>query len=132
MAGGLRYETGREMPPGMQELMAKRIIEEIVNNAQQVVETCIQVTEKTVEKIVENESLVMLAALKMVDADCSFCKYAGGKLPCEEHSIVFPCVVCRYSNCPCNGCRENSKYEWCGAEEALRRLAEMGEKYAKK
>lgn len=131
MAGGLRYESGREMPPGMQELMAKRIIEEIVNNAQQVVETCVQVAEKTVETIVENESLVMLAVIKTIDADCSFCKYAGGKLPCEADSIVISCAGCQY-DCPCNGCRENSKYEWCGAEEAIRRLPEIGEEYAKK
>lgn len=115
MAGGLRYETGREMPSGMQEIFANHIVEEI--------------TKREAEQIACEAMLK--AALKMVDADCSFCKYAGGKLPCEEESIAFPCAGCQYG-CPCNGCRENSQYEWCGAEEALMRLAEMGEKYAEK
>ena len=29
MAGGLRYETGRDMPPGMQELTADKLIEKL-------------------------------------------------------------------------------------------------------
>ena len=33
MAGGLRYETGREMPPGMQELAADKLVEQLRNAA---------------------------------------------------------------------------------------------------
>lgn len=105
MAGGLRYETGREMPPGMQELMANRFVEQIRQNAVQ-------------------NAVVMLAVLKTVDMDCEFCKYAGGKMPCAEDSIAFSCDGCQY-DCPCNDCRNNSKYEWCGAEEAQNRLVLM-------
>lgn len=105
MAGGLRYETGREMPPGMQELMAKRFVEQLKQNAVQ-------------------NAVVMAEVLKKVDVDCEFCKNAGGNTPCNDDSIAFSCDGCAY-DCPCNGCRENSKYEWCGADEALNRLGLM-------
>lgn len=98
MAGGLRYETGREMPPGMQALAAN--------------------------KFIEIEAGVMLQVLKEVDMDCQFCCHASFEVPCAEETPMVFCDKCKYT-CPCSGCRDNSKYEWCGAEEARRRLAKM-------
>lgn len=95
MANGLRYESGRDMPPGMQALMA--------------------------DKILEIEAAVMLQVLKLVDVDCTFCKHASVDVPCIENVPMVFCDKCPYT-CPCSGCIENSKYEWCGAKEALCRL----------
>lgn len=98
MVNGLCYESGREMPHGMQVLAAG--------------------------KIIENEAAVMLQVLKEVDVNCQFCKHAGFNPPCAEDTVITPCGACQYPcNCPCRGCHENSKYEWCGATEALRILA---------
>lgn len=97
MANGLCYESGRDMPPGMQVLAAG--------------------------KIIENEAAVMLQALKEVDVDCTFCKHAHFDVPCAEEEGLPSCKKCTYE-CPCRGCHENSKYEWCGATEARKRLAE--------
>ena len=96
MPNGLCYESGREMPPGMQILAAG--------------------------KIIENEAAVMLQVLKEVDVDCQYCKYAGFNPPCAEEPFLIECGKCRYA-CPCRDCHENSKYEWCGATEALKRLS---------
>lgn len=99
MANGLRYESSKDMPQGMQALMA--------------------------EKIVEIEAAVMLQVLKLVDVDCTFCKHASFDVPCiEEVPLVF-CDKCPYT-CPCSGCIENSKYEWCGSVEAMRRMKGVG------
>lgn len=96
MSNGLSYESGREMPPGMQMLAAG--------------------------KIIENEAAVMLQVLQEVDVDCRFCKHTYFNPPCAEEPLFIECGKCQYT-CPCRGCHENSKYEWCGATEALKRLA---------
>lgn len=101
MGNGLRYETGRDMPPGMQELAAKSIL--------------------------SKEAGVMLQVLKEVDADCTFCARAGMELPCADETPIVLCRECQRMDCPCYGCIENSQYRWCGAEEALKRLAKIAE-----
>lgn len=105
MAKGLSYGSGRDMPPGMQALAAS--------------------------KFIELEAAMMLQVLKEVDIDCQFCKHAGFGAPCldeEEEELVTSCDKCQHT-CSCRGCYDNSKYEWCGATEARKRLTEMkGEK----
>ena len=75
-----------------------------------------------------NEAGAMLAVLQQVDVDCKFCVAAGKEPPCIEDEDEPPCTECMYAQCLCKGCVENSKYQWCGAEEALRRLAMMKQK----
>ena len=98
MTKGLRYETGRDMPAGMQVL--------------------------AVGKIIENEAAAMLLVLQEVDVDCQFCKHANFNVPCAETETLPRCKECQYV-CPCRECHENSKYEWCGAAEANKRLADL-------
>lgn len=98
VANGLTFERGRDMPLGMQILAATKIIEQ-----------------KTDPK---------LQALMEVDVDCSFCLHATLEPPCADEVPMVFCTKCPYT-CPCSECYENSKYEWCGDEEALRRLADM-------
>lgn len=100
MSKGLSYESGRDMPPGMQVLAAG--------------------------KIIEIEAAVMLQVLKEVDVECAFCKYANFNPPCAEEAAMTTCDKCQYV-CPCRGCHENDKYEWCGATEARKRLAKRKE-----
>lgn len=102
MAGGLRYETGRDMPPGMQIAAAKEFL-------------C-------------REAGTMLAVLQQVDENCEFCVNAGHEYPCSDVTPEDWCPNCKATDCPCHGCVENSKYQWCGAEEAMRRLAMMKQK----
>ena len=64
----------------------------------------------------------MLAALMEVDVECRFCSRAEAVLPCADETPVPWCRECQRTECPCFGCHENSRYTWCGAEEALRRL----------
>lgn len=97
MSNGLCYESGRDMPPGMQVAMAKKIIEE--------------------------EAKVRLEVVMELDIDCLFCKHATFDTPCIEKEELPDCEKCQCI-CNCRGCVDNSKYEWCGATEARRRLAE--------
>lgn len=97
MANGLTFERGRDMPLGMQILAAT--------------------------KIIEQKADPKLQALMEVDVDCTFCLHATFEPPCADEEPMVFCAKCP-DTCPCGGCYENSKYEWCGDEEALRRLAE--------
>ena len=99
MAGGLRYDSGRDMPSGMQMAAAKEFL-------------C-------------NEAGAMLAVLKEVDTECRFCVNARTENPCVDSAPENWCPECSYTQCECHGCKNNSKYRWCGAAEALHRLAEM-------
>ena len=99
MAGGLRYESGRDMPPGMQIAAAREFL-------------C-------------REAGVMLAALQDVDAECKYCLYASMDTPCTDQAVATACTECEHEQCPCHGCEENSKYKWCGAEKAQKRLLAM-------
>ena len=101
MAGGLHYDTGRDMPPGMQEMVIKSVL--------------------------SKEAGVLLQALKNVDVDCRFCARANLELPCADETPIPICKQCQRTECPCFGCMGNSGYRWCGAEEALRRLAATNE-----
>ena len=96
MAGGLSYDSGREMPQGMQIAAAKQFL--------------------------GNEAAAMLAVLKLVDVDCEFCINAWNEMPCADTIPEVWCPECKEQKCHCCGCTDNSKYQWCGAEEALRRL----------
>ena len=97
MANGLTFERGRDMPLGMQILAAT--------------------------KIIERKSDPKLLALMDTDVDCRYCIHAVQEKPCLYEELMVPCSKCTHT-CICAGCYENSKYEWCGDEEALRRLAE--------
>lgn len=98
MAGGLRYESGRDMPPGMQVLAAG--------------------------KMLELEAAAMLQAIKQVDMDCTFCKHANCDPPCTRAVPMVFCNNCGYV-CHCKGCVDNCRYEWCGAVEARMRMKMM-------
>ena len=101
MAKGLCYESGRDMPPGMQALAAN--------------------------KMIELEAAMMLQVLKETDIDCQFCRHASFEIPCldmDEEDMLPSCDICQHV-CHCRGCYDNNKYEWCGATEARKRLAEM-------
>ena len=102
MVGGLHYDTGRDMPPGMQEMAARSIL--------------------------SKEAGVMLQVLKEVDADCQFCARAGMEQPCAAETPIPLCKDCQRTECPCFGCVDNSGYRWCGAEEALKRLSQIAER----
>lgn len=106
MSRGLQYDSGRDMPPGMQVAMAR--------------------------KIIENEVAALIAALKETDADCQFCTHAWNEAPCmdipaTDEIIVAGCGACPNEECTCHSCKEKSNYKWCGAEEANRRLAAIAE-----
>lgn len=102
MSGGLRYESGRDMPPGMQIAAAKEFL-------------C-------------REAGAMLAVLQQVDVDCRFCMHTDEEVPCAEEAVLTGCDKCQHTKCKCCDCKDNSKYQWCGAEEAMRRLAVMKQK----
>ena len=94
------------MPPGMQVAMAR--------------------------KIIENEVAALIAALKETDVDCKFCTHAWNEAPCMDLPIdseifVAGCCTCHHEECTCHGCKQKSNYQWCGAEEANRRLAAIAE-----
>ena len=99
MSNGLRYDSGRDMPPGMQIVAAKQFL-------------C-------------NEAGAMLAVLQHVDKECEFCVNAWKETPCWDSIPDEWCPDCKEKSCPCCECVGNSKYQWCGAEEAMRRLAAM-------
>lgn len=103
MQNGLRYESGRDMPPGMQIAAAKAFL-------------C-------------SEAGAMLAALQVADTACMFC-VNNRKTNCLGADITPEnwCTECLYTGCACYGCADKSKYHWCGAEEAMRRLAAMDQK----
>lgn len=106
MSRGLQYDSGRDMPPGMQVAMAR--------------------------KIIENEVAALIAALKETDVDCQFCTHAWNEAPCmdipaTDEIIVAGCGACPNEECTCHSCKEKSNYKWCGAEEANRRLAAIAE-----
>ena len=106
MARGLQYDSGRDMPPGMQVAMAR--------------------------KIIENEVAALMAALKETDADCQFCTHAWNEVPCmdipaTDETVFVACGNCPHKECPCRNCKDKSDYKWCGAEEANRRLAAIAE-----
>ena len=103
MARGLQYDSGRDMPLGMQVAMAR--------------------------KIIEDEVAALMAALKETDADCQFCAHAWNEAPCmdlpiDNESFVAGCDNCPQKECACHNCRVKSNYKWCGAEESSRRLTE--------
>lgn len=98
MANGLTFERGRDMPLGMQILAATKIIEQ----------------KRDAKEL----------ALMDVDVDCKYCIHALQERPCLYEEPMVSCSKCRHT-CPCSGCYENSKYEWCGDEEALRRISDM-------
>lgn len=99
MSNGLRYESGRDMPQGMQMAAARQFL-------------C-------------QEAGAMLAVLQVVDTDCQFCAYAGATAPCREKEEDYVCKQCGFPQCHCYNCTNNSNYKWCGAEEAMKRLAIM-------
>ena len=114
MAGGLRYESGRDLPLGMQELLARHYL------GQKVTQTLIQ------------ENAVLMAVVKVLDQNCQFCANTSNSIayPCGDMSIddaiaLGGCKKCPHTNCACNSCVDHSKYNWCGAEEALSRLAHI-------
>ena len=56
--------------------------------------------------------------------DCKhndFCEFDGA-----DDAIVFDCMNCVQEECPCAGCCDSSRWEWCGLTEA----PEEGEKDA--
>ena len=113
MSGGLRYNAGRDMPPGMQELLARHYLGQKAT------------------QILTQENTVLLAVMAQVDIDCQFCAHAGHG-SCENttetvEATVEGCISCSHTECSCHTCHDNSKYIWCGAEEALNRLALMQE-----
>lgn len=116
MAQGLRYEAGRDLPLGMQELLAKHYLGQKVTEA------------------LTQENAVLLAVLKELDQNCLFCANASNSIvyPCADMNIddaiaIGGCKKCPHTNCVCNSCENHSKYNWCGAEEALCRLAQIQE-----
>lgn len=98
MAKGLSYESGRDMPSGMQALAAG--------------------------KFIELEAAMMLQVLKEVDENCVYCKHASFNTPCLQEAVVPSCKKYQHI-CTCRECYDNSKYEWCGAAEARKRLTEQ-------
>ena len=114
MGKGLQYDTGREMPPGMQELLARHYLGQKAT------------------QILTQENAVLMAVLQQIDIDCQFCAHAWFSEPCEilasdEDYDVAGCDQCPHTECGCHSCRYNSNYRWCGAEEALSRLAKIQE-----
>ena len=114
MAGGLRYEAGRDLPLGMQELLAKHYLGQKAT------------------QILTQENAVLMAVLPQIDFDCQFCAHTWHDAPCadmaaDEAAAMAGCEGCTHTECGCHTCRNNSNYQWCGAEEALNRLAQIQE-----
>lgn len=50
--------------------------------------------------------------LKQADYDCKHCKFGRAPAPCEESDFV--CADCKFTNCICRDCINNSHWQWCG------------------
>lgn len=90
----------------MPEIRSKAVLIDIAENAER--EKVVGVVK---DLICDRESLI--AALKVVDTDCKFCKNHDIKVPCQQTPAEFICDECTY-DCPCRTCQDNSQYIWRG------------------
>ena len=95
MSNGLTFERPRDMPLGMRIQAAM--------------------------KILRRKPDVRMLVIADLDVDCRYCKHTAFNPPCVEEVPMALCDNCEWV-CPCRGCNNNSRYEYCGDDEALRRM----------
>lgn len=61
--------------------------------------------------ICDRENLI--AALKVVDTECKFCKHHNQPVPCQKAPTEYLCDQCPH-DCICRTCQDNSQYTWRG------------------
>lgn len=55
----------------------------------------------------------LIACLKQIDTECTFCKHNQKPAPCGEINSALECDTC-ILYCVCKDCVGNSKWEWKG------------------
>lgn len=59
----------------------------------------------------------LMADLKKVDTDCSFCAHNATPAPCEGTDNM--CDQCT-EDCVCKTCRDNSNWVWCPPDKRVK------------